>query len=88
MADQLGATRRTPEAAGPDWSQQARSSSAPAWATQEDPPAPTGHPGTGEEGADPSDDDEDLTTSDTVGQPVIENVLGGTVIAINDDPVA
>ncbi|WP_151525804.1 DNA polymerase III subunit gamma and tau [Serinicoccus kebangsaanensis] len=36
----------------------------------------------------PSDDDEDLATSGTVGQPVVENVLGGTVIAINDDPVA
>ncbi|GAA4878177.1 DNA polymerase III subunit gamma and tau [Serinicoccus chungangensis] len=36
----------------------------------------------------PSEDDEDLATSGTVGQPVIESVLGGTVIAINDDPVA
>ena len=35
----------------------------------------------------PSDDDEDLESSGAVGQPVIENVLGGTVIAINDDPV-
>ncbi|WP_022925408.1 DNA polymerase III subunit gamma and tau [Serinicoccus marinus] len=36
----------------------------------------------------PSDDDEDLATSGAVGQPVVESVLGGTVIAINDDPVA
>jgi DNA polymerase-3 subunit gamma/tau len=36
----------------------------------------------------PSADDEDLTSSGAVGQPVIETVLGGTVIAINDDPVA
>ena len=35
----------------------------------------------------PSDDDEDLATSGAVGQPVIESVLGGTVIAINDEPV-
>jgi DNA polymerase-3 subunit gamma/tau len=32
-------------------------------------------------------DDEDLAGSGAVGQPVIESVLGGTVIAINDDPV-
>ena len=36
----------------------------------------------------PSEDDEDLTTSGAVGQPVIETVLGGTVIEINDEPVA
>lgn len=36
----------------------------------------------------PSEDDEDLTTTGAVGQPVIENVLGGTVIEINDEPVA
>ncbi|MBW8172180.1 DNA polymerase III subunit gamma and tau [Ornithinimicrobium sp. Arc0846-15] len=35
----------------------------------------------------PSDDDEDLDTSSSFGQPVIESVLGGTVIAINDDSV-
>ena len=38
-------------------------------------------------GGAPSDDDEDLSTSGAVGQPVIENVLGGTVIEINDEPV-
>jgi hypothetical protein len=27
-----------------------------------------------------------METSGTVGQPVIESVLGGTVIAIDDDP--
>ncbi|MFK5634471.1 DNA polymerase III subunit gamma and tau [Ornithinimicrobium sp. LYQ103] len=35
----------------------------------------------------PRPDDEDLASSGSVGQPVIENVLGGRVIAINDDPV-
>jgi DNA polymerase-3 subunit gamma/tau len=35
----------------------------------------------------PRPDDEDLASSGAVGQPVIENVLGGRVIAINDDPV-
>lgn len=41
-----------------------------------------------EDGDAPSADDEDLATSGLVGQPVIESVLGGTVIAVNDDPVA
>ncbi|HSP59850.1 MAG TPA: DNA polymerase III subunit gamma and tau [Ornithinimicrobium sp.] len=46
--------------------------------------------GGGPDGGDdaPSVDDEDLAGSGAVGQPVIESVLGGTVIAINDDPVA
>lgn len=36
----------------------------------------------------PSEDDEDLASSGTVGQPVIEQVLGGTVIEVNGEPVA
>jgi DNA polymerase-3 subunit gamma/tau len=32
----------------------------------------------------PSSDDDDLEGSTTVGQPVIESVLGGKVIAIDD----
>ena len=112
MAEQLGAGGRPSDEAGPDWSQTARSSSAPDWATAtpagESSPAGTSTrtatrtaapqtagarhtpaPGADPDWADaPSDDDEDLSTSGAVGQPVIENVLGGTVIAINDDPVA
>src|SRR5699024_1762571 len=38
MAEQLGAVGRPGGDAGPDWSQTARSASAPAWATSEDPP--------------------------------------------------
>ncbi|ANS78918.1 DNA polymerase III subunits gamma and tau [Serinicoccus hydrothermalis] len=53
-------------------------------AADEPAPAPARSPG----GDAPSDDDEDLATSGAVGQPVVESVLGGTVIAINDDPVA
>jgi len=34
----------------------------------------------------PRDDDEDLESSGAVGLPVIESVLGGTVIAVEDDP--
>ncbi|WP_202865162.1 DNA polymerase III subunit gamma and tau [Serinicoccus sediminis] len=49
---------------------------------------PTGRAGRTPDGDDPSEDDEDLATSGAVGQPVVESVLGGTVIAINDDPVA
>ena len=86
VAEQLGAAPGpSPAVAGQDWSQQARTTSAPAWAT------PGGElPAAGEDpgGDAPSDDDEDLASSGVVGQPVIENVLGGTVIAINDDPVA
>ncbi|WP_131103389.1 DNA polymerase III subunit gamma and tau [Ornithinimicrobium sufpigmenti] len=155
MAEQLGATgSRAPADAGPDWAQTARSSSAPAWATQDaespssapeidtgpdagarrspqgsptareqeevarqaerptdgqlHPEVRTGPPSAGgpdpqereavrarrgpaavDEYSDaPSDDDEDLSTSGAVGQPVIETVLGGTVIEINDEPVA
>ncbi|WP_153395902.1 hypothetical protein [Ornithinicoccus halotolerans] len=36
--------------------------------------------------AEPSHDDEDLDTSATVGQPVVESVLGGTVIAVDEGP--
>ncbi|QFG67568.1 DNA polymerase III subunit gamma and tau [Ornithinimicrobium pratense] len=152
MAEQLGAVgARPPAEVGPDWAQSARSTAAPAWATEgspsfagagagEDdaiPQAPQGPPGPGQQeqvarraerptdgqlrpevhrgppragGPDPqereavrarrgptaveefsdapSDDDEDLGTSGGVGQPVIETVLGGTVIEINDEPVA
>jgi DNA polymerase-3 subunit gamma/tau len=35
----------------------------------------------------PSADDEDLSSSGAVGQPVIEKVLGGTVIDITEDRV-
>lgn len=122
MAEQLGAGGgRSSAPAGPDWSQTARSTSAPAWATdggasadrQIDPDLAGGTPAEGGPGPDereavraeaspapaslntphdawadaPSEDDEDLSTSGAVGQPVIENVLGGTVIAINDEPV-
>ena len=34
----------------------------------------------------PRDDDEDLESSGSVGLPVIESVLGGTVISVDDDP--
>ncbi|MFC6420172.1 DNA polymerase III subunit gamma and tau [Ornithinimicrobium tianjinense] len=52
-------------------------------------PAPAPTPArTDDLGDDPSDDDEDLASSGAVGQPVVESVLGGTVIAINDEPVA
>lgn len=153
MAEQLGAAGGRPSAdAGPDWTQTARSTSAPQWATggTDDEPGSTtqertvaGAPGPGQPagvpedqqpaarrdepptdpraglevpgsvpheggpdqqereavrarrgpGADdldsaPSDDDEDLSSSGAVGQPVIETVLGGTVIEINDEPVA
>ncbi|GGK57516.1 DNA polymerase III subunit gamma and tau [Ornithinimicrobium pekingense] len=118
VADQLGAGASTTTAAGPDWAQQARTTSAPAWAapgpgeaTTETPAArvrsraaaapavaPPGGPAAPEtalggqvgpgDGDAPSEDDEDLASSKVVGQPVIESVLGGTVIAINDDPVA
>jgi DNA polymerase-3 subunit gamma/tau len=49
-------------------------------------PQPPERP-TGRSGGDlPRDDDEDLESSGTVGLPVIEKVLGGTVIAVDDDP--
>ncbi|WP_298888363.1 DNA polymerase III subunit gamma and tau [uncultured Serinicoccus sp.] len=98
LAEQLGAGGRSgaPAPDQPDWSQRTAGQGAPAWATGAD-PTPDGPPAAAdppaaapEHAADavPSDDDEDLATSGTVGQPVIESVLGGTVIAINDDPVA
>ena len=34
----------------------------------------------------PRDDDEDLESSGAVGLPVIESILGGTVISVDDDP--
>lgn len=45
-------------------------------------PAPVRQPG----GDQPRDDDEDLESSGSVGLPVIESVLGGTVISVDDDP--
>ncbi|KUG51853.1 hypothetical protein AVL62_07885 [Serinicoccus chungangensis] len=97
LAEQLGAGGRpeAPAADQPEWSQRTVGQGAPAWATGAE-PAPAGpapardRPAAPADAADavPSDDDEDLATSGTVGQPVIESVLGGTVIAINDDPVA
>jgi len=62
----------------------ARSAASPGTPRVSPPPPPPRTPG----GDAPSADDEDLATSGAVGQPVIESVLGGTVIAINDDPVA
>ncbi|WP_109470986.1 DNA polymerase III subunit gamma and tau [Ornithinimicrobium cavernae] len=56
-----------------------RSAPAPA---PEAAPAPVRRPG----GDVPRDDDEDLESSGAVGLPVIESVLGGTVIAVDDDP--
>ncbi|WP_122263569.1 DNA polymerase III subunit gamma and tau [Ornithinimicrobium cerasi] len=105
VAEQLGAAagRRSTGAAGPDWSEQTRTTAAPGWATGPASavpgpagPAPASAPAAetsqdvrrGAGGDAPSVDDEDLASSGAVGQPVIETVLGGTVIAINDDPVA
>lgn len=34
----------------------------------------------------PREDDEDLESSGAVGPGVIESILGGTVIAVDDDP--
>ncbi|USQ76637.1 DNA polymerase III subunit gamma and tau [Ornithinimicrobium cryptoxanthini] len=45
-------------------------------------PEPPRRPG----GDIPREDDEDLESSGAVGLPVIESVLGGTVIAVDDDP--
>jgi DNA polymerase-3 subunit gamma/tau len=91
VADQLGAVRgAAPSGPTPDWSDQRRSTAAPAWATGPSEPPPPGTAeaqGTRVGGDAPSADDEDLTSSGAVGQPVVEQVLGGTVIAINDDPV-
>lgn len=168
MAEQLGAAGGRPAGdVGPDWSQTAKTSSAPAWATSDTsttdtatkdtsttastqgapdgtaqgPERPTdGHldpdldgdvPAAGGPGPEereavresghrpgqvrtrsnaqtaaaphtpaappaaagpdqddaPSEDDEDLSSSGTVGQPVIEQILGGTVIEVNGEPV-
>ncbi|MFK5581810.1 MULTISPECIES: DNA polymerase III subunit gamma and tau [unclassified Serinicoccus] len=101
LAEQLGAVGgRSADSSGqPEWAQASRSGdAAPDWATGAS--APASAPAAAGSGAAaaatspapsgdaPSEDDEDLTTSGAVGQPVIETVLGGTVIAINDDPVA
>lgn len=43
-------------------------------------------PSAGPAGDIPSQDDDNLENSTTVGQPVIESVLGGKVIAIDDEP--
>ncbi|WP_114907430.1 DNA polymerase III subunit gamma and tau [Ornithinimicrobium murale] len=54
-------------------------------AEQADPeraPDPVRQPG----GDVPREDDEDLESSGAVGLPVIESVLGGTVISVDDDP--
>ncbi|USQ79661.1 DNA polymerase III subunit gamma and tau [Ornithinimicrobium faecis] len=45
-------------------------------------PEPVRRPG----GDVPREDDEDLESSGAVGLPVIESVLGGTVISVDDDP--
>jgi DNA polymerase-3 subunit gamma/tau len=69
----------------PDWGRRA-SGSAPAWATAAATEAATVAAPAGAVQADaPEADDEDLQTSRSVGQPVIESVLGGTVIRIDDD---
>ena len=99
MAEQLGAVGRVPGAGGASgWAGAPGPGGAPAWATApapEDvaPAEPVGQgarPGGADAGGGdaPSVDDEDLDGSGAVGQPVIESVLGGRVIAINDDPVA
>ena len=54
---------------------------APAAGVTAAPAAPVPVPG----GDVPDDDDEDLETSGAVGQPVVESVLGGTVIAIDEE---
>jgi DNA polymerase-3 subunit gamma/tau len=99
VAEQLGASGgRPPEGAGQaDWSRPG--ASAPAWATEEPTPGPERASSTEDRPAGqqpaaarsprgdmPSTDDEDLESSGAVGQPVVESVLGGTVIAVDDDP--
>ena len=54
--------------------------------TPQEAPTPQNPPPTNPSGDLPGDDDEDLETSGAVGLPVIESVLGGTVISIDDDP--
>ncbi len=69
----------------PDWGRRA-SGGAPAWATAATSEAVTVAAPAGAGQVDvPEADDEDLQTSRSVGQPVIESVLGGTVIRIDDD---
>jgi len=72
-----------PSAGGPEWSAQA-GTAPPAWAT-EGPSggAPPKEPAAGDD--EPSRDDEDLESSGAVGQPVVESVLGGTVIRVDDE---
>lgn len=72
-----------PEPEPADWAHRS-AREAPSWAG---PPAATRPPvAAPAPDSTPSEDDEDLDTSGTVGQPVIESVLGGTVIAIDDAP--
>ncbi|MGC1206367.1 MAG: DNA polymerase III subunit gamma/tau, partial [Ornithinimicrobium sp.] len=69
------------EAQPPSWAQQRPVAPSPEKAAA---PAPTGR-STGHTGGDvPAQDDDDLENSTTVGQSVIESVLGGKVIAIDD----
>ncbi|CAN5449323.1 DNA polymerase III subunits gamma/tau [soil metagenome] len=89
----------TTPAPGQGW-EQADSSGAPAWARPADGAAnmsqsaaqadsrPSGStPAVSDAAGDiPAKDDDSLEKSITVGQPVIESVLGGKVIAINDEP--
>ncbi len=76
-------TAREESAVGQDppasasWSQSTRTKP-PAWA------AGTDHVPAKKEDV-PAKDDDNLENSTTVGQPVIESVLGGTVISIDDD---
>lgn len=73
----------TPSAGGPDWSAQA-GSAPPAWATEEQAGGvPRREPPPRDD--EPSHDDEDLESSGAVGQPVVESVLGGTVIRVDDE---
>jgi DNA polymerase-3 subunit gamma/tau len=74
-------TRREPRAAELERPPRRRGGAAPRPAQQEpNSPAAAGSPDA------PSSDDDDLEGSTTVGQPVIESVLGGRVIAIDDGP--
>ncbi|MGB3763159.1 MAG: DNA polymerase III subunit gamma and tau, partial [Ornithinimicrobium sp.] len=83
-ARQDQAWSQTSDAEPPPWAQQAHAQraqdTAPVGATQ----APAGA-GSGRSGGDiPAQDDDDLENSTTVGQSVIESVLGGKVIAVDD----
>ncbi|MGB5936231.1 MAG: hypothetical protein WBG76_10230, partial [Ornithinimicrobium sp.] len=64
---------------------------APPWARPEDHssvarPGAATSAGVAGSGDIPAKDDDNLEKSTTVGQPVIESVLGGKVIAIDDEP--